>query len=363
MKAAICRTFGEPLAVEQVTLGAPQRGEVRVRLAATAICHSDIHLMRGEWFPRRPIIPGHEAAGVVEEIGEGVTLTQPGDRVVVSLLRYCGHCLACTTDSSFPCEQKYPLDWEKRIHDASGEGIYRGLFAGAFAEEVLVDQSQVVRVPPEIGLEQAALLACGVVTGVGSAINVARVTPGSSVVVTGTGGVGLNAVQGARIAGAARIIALDTLDNKLAAAREFGATATVNVATEDARARVRELTGGRGADFVLVTVGSPAAMSQGLTLTRPGGTLVLTGLPPWDATMSLTLAPFANAGQRILGSFMGAARISRDVPWLVELYLQGRLKLDELITQRYPLEQINEAVASMERGEALRNVIVFDAAA
>lgn len=362
MKAAVCYAFGEPLVVEDVALDAPQRGEVRVRLAATAICHSDIHTLHGEWAPRLPVIAGHEAAGVVEEVGPDVTLTQPGDRVAVSLLRACGRCFYCARGDSYLCEGNFALNRETRLHTAGGEPIVQGVFVGAFAEQVVVDQSQVIRVPPEMPLDRAALLACGVITGVGSAVNVAQVRPGQSVVVIGAGGVGLNALQGAALAGASRIIALDTLASKLDAARIFGATDTLDAARDDVRQQVRALTGGRGADVVLVTVGSTAAVQQGLKLMRQGGTLVIAGLPRWTATMPLQIAEFAFAGQRILGSHMGATRPTVDVPWMVDLYQQGRLKLDELITARYPLASVNEAIGAMERGEALRNVIVFDSA-
>lgn len=360
MKAAVCYAFGEPLSVEEIELAPPQRGEVRVRLAATAICHSDLHTLDGEWAPRLPVVAGHEAAGVVEVVGEGVTQTQPGARVVVSLLRACGHCYFCARGDSYLCETKYALDRESRLRNASGESLIQGVYVGAFAEAVVVDQSQVVRVPDEMPLDRACLLACGVITGIGSAIHVAHVEPGSSVVVIGAGGVGLNAIQGAALAGAARILALDTLDNKLDAARTFGATDTINVGTEDVRARVRALTGGRGADVALVTVGSTAAFEQAQKLIRKGGTVVIAGLPQWTATAPVQVAEFGFSGQRILGSHMGSTRLAVDIPWLVDLYLQGRLKLDELVTARYPLERINEAIDSMRRGQALRNVIVFD---
>lgn len=363
MRAAVCRAFGAPLTIEDLTLDAPRQGEVRVRLAATAICHSDIHVIRGEWGPQLPVVAGHEAAGIVEEIGPGVASVSAGERVVVSLLRECGVCALCRRGEPWLCQGSFRLDRESPLRAADGAAVFQGTYVGAFAEAVIVDQSQVARVPADVPLDQAALLACGVITGFGSAVNVAPIVPGDTAVVIGAGGVGLNAIQGAAIAGAGRIIALDLVDAKLAAARTFGATDTVNTTQDDAVAAVRALTDGLGADVVLVTVGSPAAAELGLRLTRPGGALVIAGLPRWKATMALPVAPFAFAGQRILGSHMGAGRLQRDIPRLLTLAAQGRLKLAELITARYPLAAINEAIAAVEAGAALRNVIVFEAPA
>src|SRR5207248_5124899 len=259
MKAAICYEFGQPLCVEDVEIDAPRKGEVKVRLAATGICHSDVHLIRGEWGGDLPVVAGHEAAGVVEEVGDDVMLTQPGDRVVVSLIRSCGRCFYCATGSPQQCEGTFALQTESRLHTRRGEPLRQGLLTAAFAEYTIVDQSQVVPVPDDMPLDRAALLACGVITGVGAVTNIAGVTPGSSVVVIGLGGVGLNAVQGAVLAGAYPIIALDVLDTKLTAARTFGATHTANAGRVDALSVVKDLTGGRRADYVFVAVGSPAA--------------------------------------------------------------------------------------------------------
>lgn len=359
VKAAVCYAFGEPLQVEEVEIDPPQSSEVKVRLAATAICHSDVHTIKGEWAGALPMVAGHEAAGIVEEIGAGVTRVQPGMPVVVSLLRSCGRCFYCARGLSYHCEGTFALQTESRLRNQRGERLAQGIRTAAFAEYTIVDQSQVVQVPPDMPLDRAALLACGVITGLGAVVNTAQARPGNSVVVIGVGGVGLNAVQGAALVGANPIIAIDTLEMKLAAARTFGATHTIQVGADDPLAAVKELTNGRGADYVLVTVGNTAAIAQGLTLLRREGTLVIVGIPHYSATVSLPVLGFVLASQRILGSFMGSTRLSADIPWLVGLYQQGRLKLDELITARYPLEQINQAIVSMEKGEALRNVIVF----
>jgi Zn-dependent alcohol dehydrogenase len=359
VKAAVCYAFGEPLRVEEVEIDPPQSGEVKVRLAATAICHSDVHMIKGDWAGALPMVAGHEAAGIVEELGDGVTRVQPGMPVVVSLLCSCGRCFYCVRGLPYHCEGTFALQTESRLRTQRGERLAHGLRTAAFAEYAIVDQSQVVQVSPEMPLDRAALLACGVITGVGAVVNTAQARPGDSVVVIGAGGVGLNAVQGATLVGANPIIAIDTLQMKLAAARTFGATHTIQIGVDDPLTAVKDLTNGRGADYVLVTVGNTAAIAQGITMLRRAGTLVIVGIPHYSAKASLPVLPFAFAGQRILGSTMGSTRLSADVPWLVGLYQQGRLKLDELLTARYPLEHINEAIASMERGEALRNVMIF----
>lgn len=359
MKAAVCREFGRPLEIEDLDLGPPGEGEVKVKLAACAICHSDIHFIEGAWGGRLPAVYGHEASGVVDETGPGVALMEPGDHVVVTLIRSCGRCYFCSRGEPTLCEAAFDADRAGRLFDRSGSTVTQGLRTAAFAEYVVVDQSQVVKIPERIPLDSASLLACGVITGLGAVVNTARVPAGSSVVVIGTGGVGLNSVQGARLSGAHPVIAVDLSDAKLEAARAFGATHTVNPGREDTRDAVRSLTGGRGADYVFVTVGSGQAISDSLGLLRKAGTSVVVGMPPVGVKASIEAVDFADNGQKILGSKMGSARLQVDVPKLVELYEQKRLKLDELITQRYPLAQINEAIDSVNRGEALRNVIVF----
>lgn len=362
MKAAVCYQFGQPLVVEEIDLDPPGPGEVKVRVAAVAVCHSDVHLIRGDWegwSSAVPVVAGHEAAGVVAEVGPGALHVRPGDRVVVSLLRWCGRCFFCAAGMPFLCEGQFALASENRLHDRDGRPINQGISTGAFAEAVVVDQSQVVVLSPDVPLDRACLLACGVITGAGAVFNTAQVQPGSSAVVIGTGGVGLNTVQGARLAGAHPVIAVDILDHKLAAARDFGATHSLNSRQDDVRAGVRSLTGGRGADHVFITVGSPEAVSQGLRLARRGGTIVLVGMPNSRAQAPLAIADFVWRGQKMLGSNVGSTRPNIDIPRLADLYCHGRLKLDELITARYPLEQINLAIESMERGEALRNVIVL----
>lgn len=359
VKAAICYAFGQPLVVEEIELDAPQQGEVQVKLTACAICHSDIHYMSGAWGGVLPAVYGHEAAGIVTDVGPGVSLVKHGDPVIVSLLRSCGHCYFCARGESHMCEASFALDSESRLRTHTGHAIHQGMRTGAFAESVVVHESQLMVVPEKIPLDRASLLACGVITGLGAVVNTAQVPSGSSVVIIGTGGVGLNSIQGAALAGAQPIIAVDLVQSKLEVARAFGATHTINSTEEHPAEAVHALTHGRGADYVFVTVGSGAAIEQGMTLLRKAGALVMVGMPASGVKLPIEAADLAGNGQRILGSKMGSTRLRIDIPKLVELYQHDRLKLDELITARYSLDQINEAIDSMKQGEALRNVIMF----
>ncbi len=358
-KAAVCRTFGAPLEIETIELREPGPGEVLIRTAACAICHSDISYIDGAWGGDLPAVYGHEAAGVVEAVGSGVTRLKAGDPVVATLIRNCGFCPACAEGAPVFCEEVFPLDRQSPLRDASGTPLVHGLRTGAFAEAMLVDASQAVAIPKDMKLDVASLIACGVLTGLGAVVNTAGVRAGMSVVVIGCGGVGLNSVQGARLAGCDPIIAVDVAPAKLAAARDFGATHAINAKEENVEDRVKALTGGRKADWVFVTVGVKGAAEQAVRLMKRNGGTVLVGMPPSGVHATIDPGWLAADGQRILGSKMGSARPIVDVPKIVALYRDGRLKLDELVTQRYPLERINEALASSRSGAALRNVIVF----
>lgn len=358
IRAALCREFGKPLLVETVNLRAPGAGEVEVRISACAVCHSDVSFAQGAWGGMLPAVYGHEAAGWVSATGPGVVGIRVGDPVVVTMIRACGTCLCCTTGKPTICETPYdraagPLTL------ADGSPVEHGLSTGAFAEFAVVDQSQVVAIPEGISMEAASLLGCGVITGVGAVVNTAKVYPGSSVAVIGAGGVGLNVIQGALIAGAARIIAVDMTEEKLEAARAFGATDGV-LATECAPHRhVRALTGGRGADFVFVSVGSIAAYEGSVKFLAPGGRMVMVGMPPSGAKAQYEPVMAAAVNHGFLGSKMGESVIRRDIPWLIDLYLQGRLKLDELISARYPLERINDAFDDCAAGRVRRGIVLF----
>ena len=359
MLAAVCRTFNAPLTIEQVELAPPGPGEVEVGLGACAICHSDVHFIDGAWGGVLPAVYGHEAAGVVAACGDGVQGVAPGDHVVVTLIRSCGSCYFCERGEETACGHDFATSGGSPLRDSAGLELQQGMATAAFAERVVVDRSQLVRIDPGLSPAAASLLACGVITGVGAVTNTAAVPAGASVVVIGVGGVGLNAVQGARIVGAGPIIVVDIVAAKRETALAFGATAVLDPLAGELAAEVRCLTGGRGADFVFVTVGSKAAIEQGIGLLRRGGTLVIVGMPASGVTVDLDPASLAADGQRVLGSKMGSSRISSDIPRLVELYRAGQLKLDELVSGRYPLSAINEAIADLRSGTALRNVIVF----
>ena len=307
-----------------------------------------------------PAVYGHEAAGVVEEVGAGVGSVEVGDRVVVSLQRSCGRCYFCERDQWHLCELELPRDGERRLRTAAGEHVHQAMNTGAFAEEVVVHESQVAPIPASLPFDVASLLGCGVLTGLGAVLDRAAVTRGSTVVVVGTGGVGLNVVQGAAIAGAEPILAVDLSSVKREAARTFGATHALDPALDDPVAGVRALTGGRGADNVFVTVGQADVIGAGLAYVRRGGTLVVVGMPASGETFDVSAVDLVHDDIRILGSKLGSARLADMVPRVLDLYERRKLKLDELITARYPFEQINDALAAAEDGEALRNVLVFD---
>jgi len=360
IRAAVCREFGKPLRIEEVELRAPGRNEVEVTLAACGICHSDIHAAAGDWGGDLPAIYGHEAAGHVSALGEGVTDLSVGDAVLATLLRSCGHCRNCATGAPAICETPHDR-MNGVLSDAQGNPIEQGIGVGAFAEKVVADTSQIARISADMPMESAALLACGVITGMGAAINTARTRPGESIVVIGAGGVGLNAVQGARIAGAAHVIAIDSNPAKLEDAAEFGATHGIP-ADGKPHSEVREITGGRGADAVLVTVGAIEVYESAIAHLAPGGRMVMVGMPHSNAMAGYKPAMVAATGHGMIGSPMGHTVLKRDIPWMIELYRQDRLKLDELVTGRWTLDRINEAIADSKAGSARRNVIVFEGA-
>ncbi|MBN2239648.1 MAG: Zn-dependent alcohol dehydrogenase [Dehalococcoidales bacterium] len=360
MKAAVVNEHDKPLDIEDVVLADPKEGEVRVKIAATAICHSDVHDIKGELPGPTPFIPGHESAGYVDEVGPGVTAFKPGDPVMVSLLSSCGACYFCVTGLPHLCTEKFaPLPYA-RITKKDGSPIdQKGKVAG-FAEYVLVSQSQLMKVPDGMPLTSACLMSCGVMTGFGAVINRAKVPPMKSVVVMGLGGVGINSIQGAAIAGAYPIIGVDVLDEKMENAKKFGATHGVNAKAEDAVKQIRELTDGRGADYVFVTVGAVSAISQGMDMTGVRGTTVVVGLPPIKDQLCFSPMGIIATEKSLIGGFMGSTNMKTDIPKMIDLYQAGILKLDELVTATYPLEKVNEAIESTASGKALRNVLVFD---
>ncbi|MCV2894561.1 Zn-dependent alcohol dehydrogenase [Lentibacter sp. XHP0401] len=357
IKAAVCHEFGKPLTIENVALRAPEGGEVEVTLEAVAICHSDISYAEGAWGGSLPAVYGHEAAGRITALGEGVKDFKQGDSVIVTLIRACGTCPSCAGGKPTICQTPYDGDLGP-LKTATGGKLHQAMACGAFAEKVVVDQSQIVTIPDDMPKDAASLISCGVITGVGSVVNAAQLRAGQDVVVIGAGGVGLNAIQGARIAGARRIVAVDMSEEKLEVAKQFGATDGVLATVEKPWHAAKEAMG-RGADAVLVTVGAPRAYDEAPRYLAYGGKVIMVGMPATGAFSSYEPANFAAVGQSMIGSKMGDTVIQRDIPWMVDLYSQGRLKLDELISNRWSLEQINEAIADTKTGSAKRNVIVF----
>lgn len=358
IKAAICYEFGQPLKVEHISLRAPEGGEVEVTLEAVAICHSDISYAEGAWGGTLPAVYGHEAAGRITGLGASVRGLNMGEAVVVTLIRSCQSCASCAAGSPVACETPYNGD-NGPISSLDGGVLHQAMACGAFAEKVVVDHSQVVKLPEGMAMDAASLLACGVITGVGAVVNTANLRAGQNAVVIGAGGIGLNAIQGARIAGAAKIIAVDMSQDKLDVAMEFGATHGI-LATDDTPWRqVRKITGGRMAEAVFVTVGAIAAYETAPRYLARKGRMIMVGMPHSGEKAAYEPVVMAAVGQGMIGTKMGDVVIARDIPWMIDLYSQGRLKLDELISGRWQLEQINEAIADTKAGHARRNVIVF----
>jgi S-(hydroxymethyl)glutathione dehydrogenase/alcohol dehydrogenase len=359
VRAAVCHRFGEPLVVEEVELARPTDNEVGVRVTACGVCHSDISYMDGAWGGGVPAVYGHEVAGTVTEVGPGVTHVKPGDSVVVTLVRSCGTCFFCLRGEPTQCEGKFAIDERGALRSRDGARVKQAMHVGGFAESVTVHWSQVVPIPTDVRLDSACLLACAVATGVGAVRNTAQVASGSSVVVIGSGGVGLNSIQGAALAGAGPVIAIDVSDSRLEAARTFGATDFINSTHVEPVAAVRALTTGHGADYTFITAGSRAAIELGLKTSRRSGTTVIVGITATGVTVPFDPGELADSASHLRGSKMGSIRPQIDLPILVDLYRAGRLKLDELVTARYPLDRINDAIAVARRGEGIRTVIVF----
>jgi S-(hydroxymethyl)glutathione dehydrogenase/alcohol dehydrogenase len=360
MKAAVLREIGR-LEIEDIELDGPRADEVRIRVLASGLCHSDYHVIVGD-VPRfpRPAVLGHEAAGVVEAVGENVRGIARGDLVTTCVSAFCGQCHECQSGHNYLCDAP-PGQPSDRLSGSrltkDGAPIFTLANLGGFAEEMVVHQRAVTKIPEGVPPEAAALMGCAVLTGVGSALNGAKVHAGSTVAVIGCGGVGLNVIQGARIAGAARIVAVDLKPAKLELARQFGATDAV-LAGPDAVAEVVEMTQG-GVDYAFEVIGLPAAMRDALAMLRKRGTAVLIGVPKSGAELTTPILPIIVKENRLIGAFMGSSSFQLFLPQLAQYYLSGQLKLDELVSARIPLEKINEGYARMAAGEVARNVIVF----
>ena len=355
------RAVGQPLGIEDLRLDTPQAREVVVRTVATGVCHSDLHVLEGSLPNPVPTVLGHEPAGVVEAVGPEVRHVAPGDHVIGCLSAFCGTCEYCLSGRPYLCDGEAVMrsagDPPRLAKD--GERIVQFLHLSAFAERMLVHENALVRIRDDVPLDRVALIGCGVTTGLGAVFNRARVRPGQTAAVIGCGGIGLAVVQGCRIAGAARIIAVDTVAWKLELATRLGATDVVNAAEGNPVPSVVEMTAG-GVDYAFEAIGLPATVRQAVRMTRKGGTVVMIGVVPAGTSVELPGADLVLREKTILGCMMGSNRFRTDMPRYVELYRSGELRLDEMISARLPLEGVNDAFEAMRRGTAARTVIVFE---
>lgn len=360
IKAAVLYKHNTPLSVEEIELDAPMAGEVLVKIAGSGVCHSDWRDIKGEWkdmWVTPPVVLGHEGAGIVEGVGPGVSSVKPGDHAVLSFVPNCGTCYYCVIGSPHLCDNPWEYVGGSRLHkDSQMINHYAGV--SSFAEYAVVPEAGVIAIPSDVPLDKAALVGCCVTTGVGAAINTAKVAPGSTVAVFGTGGVGLNVVQGALLAGAETIIAVDIRDNKLGYAKQFGATHTVNSTKEDPVKAIKEITQGKGTDYSFEAIGNPETIVQALSSVRKGGTAIIVGQAPYDAMINFP-ARLLFEEARLVGCLYGSARMRVDMPHIIDLYMQGKLKVDELVTRTYTLDEINAAFQALDKGEVARSVITF----
>ena len=365
-RAAVLTALGGPLTVrDDVEVQSPREGEVRVAVVASGVCHSDLSMRDGILPIPLPAVLGHEGAGVVERVGPGVEGLAPGDHVVISWVPQCGGCFYCARGQPHLCQHADAvlitgglLDGTPRLR-LDGSELFQMQGTGTFSEVTVVPAWSLVKVPPDLDLTVAALLGCAVLTGVGAALNTADIATGATVVVVGCGGVGLNVVQGAHIAGAGEIVAVDVHRTKLAMAERMGATTTVDASAGDPVAAVRDLTDQRGADVAFDTAGLATTIHQTIDMTRRGGQAVLVGIPPLDVMITLpAMIGVILAERRITGCWAGSSDIRRDIPRLVELYRRGELLLDDLVTRRIALDEVDGAFAAMVAGEVARSVIV-----
>ena len=349
MKAAVCRQFGAPLSIEDVTLAPPADKAIKIAVGASAICHSDITYKDGGWGGNLPILLGHEAAGTIIETGAAVEGFKPGDRVVITLMRSCGSCPSCGRELEAVCESP-PGIGTGLLTDHDGHTVTPLMNSGTFAEEVLVHERQCIAIPDEMNFDTAALLGCGVITGFGAVLRVGKVQPGERVAVVGIGGVGVNALQATHIAGAGEIHAIDTDNSKRELALAVGATAFCNPL---------ESTPEGGYDAAFVAVGSARVIENAIRLIRPGGRVVILGMPSDADLVSINMSDFAGEAKSVIGTKMGSAMIREDIPQLIKWYQEGRIDLDRLISHRFPFEEINTALETARNPGSMRVVLNF----
>ena len=360
MQAAVFRAVNEPMAVEDIRIDKPGPREVLVRTAAAGVCHSDLHFFNGTYPGATPCVLGHESAGIVEQVGDAVAYVKPGDHVITCLSVFCGHCEYCLTGHMSLCQEpevRRGKTDEPRLSQGGG-ALAQFANLGSFAEQMLVHEHSVVKVQPDMPLDRAALIGCGVTTGVGAVIHTAAVEPGTTVAVIGCGGVGLSCINGAAIAGAGRVIAVDKIAAKLDLARKFGATDAVDASAGDPVEQVRELTGG-GVHYAFEAIGLKVCAEQAFRMLRRGGTATVIGMIPPGEMVQLHGPEFLSE-KKIQGSMMGSNRFRVDMPRFVDFYLQGKLHLDDMISGRIALADVTDALKALETGEVARSVIVFD---
>jgi len=363
MKAAVLNEQPGRLDIEDLVVDKPEANEVLVRVVGGGLCHSDLHFMEGTFRVRLPAVMGHESAGVVEQVGDDVTYCKPGDHVICCLSIFCGQCRQCLSGHPNRCANlsaaSRPQTAPPRLAKPGGEAVEQMARLGGFAEMMLVHQNGLVKITDDIPLDTAALIGCGILTGVGAVFRTAKVEPGSRVCVIGAGGIGLAAIQGARLAGAGQVIVVDVSDAKLETARQLGGTDSVNASTvENVVAAVKELSGG-GVDYSFEAIGLKATAEQAFNMLDIGGTATVIGMVPPRQTLDIRGIDLLSE-KKIQGSMMGSNQFRTDIPNLVRMYLDGRLKLDEMVSARIPLEQVNEGYEALKRGEVARQLIVFD---
>ena len=358
MKAAVFEKANKALTIEDVDIIDPRQGEVLVRTSCSGVCHSDLHFIEGLWKVPMSCVLGHEAAGVVEAIGEGVTYVKPGDRVIMSFRPFCGKCYYCLggrpslcTAPEIDAAAASRLSWK-------GKPLLQFSSVGSFAELMVTSENGLVKIPEEMPMAEAALIGCGVTTGVGAALYTAEVEGGATAAVIGCGGVGLNIIQGCRIAGAANIIAIDVMDSKLEMATNFGATHTINSREENLDEAIKEITKGAGVEYAFEAIGVPEAATQAFNIIRPGGTAIIVGMHPLGSEIRVP-GPHFLQEKKLIGCMYGSTRFREHMPKLIDLYLQDRLDLTSLVSRRLKLEDVNEAFRSMKAGEVARSVLEF----
>ena len=359
MKAAVCRQFNHPLSIEEVHISSPQGSAMHVAIKACAICHSDLAFMRGNWGGDLPMVFGHEASGVIKAVGEDVKSFKPGDNVIVTLLRSCGTCGACHDELEAICHNPPDIN-DIIMTDKNNIPITAAMSTGAFAEEILVHESQCIPLPSNIDYDTASLLGCGVITGFGAVERVGKIKNGEAIAIIGAGGVGINAIQAARIAGASPLIAIDTAGDKEDFAKDLGVTHFINPKYENAHATVMKISKNKGLDAVLVGVGAAKAIEDAVHMIKPGGRVIIMGMPANDDLAKINAADLAGSAKTIIGTKMGSAMIRQDIPRLITLYEQGQISLDRLISHRYPFKNINEAITMAANPQSARVILEFN---